>query len=58
MPALATLHREPNTKKVPVQVKVSADLAREFKVFCVSRDLDMSTVFVQMFEEYRRKHGS
>lgn len=52
--ALPILQREPSTKKVPIQLKVSAELAREFRVFCASRDLDMSTAFTMMFDAYRK----
>lgn len=54
VPALTTTHREPNTKKVPIQLKVEAQLAREFKIFCTARDLDMSEAFVLMFDAYRK----
>lgn len=58
VPTLATLHRAPSTKKVPIQLKVTAELAREFRVFCAARDLDMSTAFVMMFDAYRKAHGA
>lgn len=57
VPATVTLHREPSTKKVPIQIKVTAELGREFRVFCAARDLDLSTAFVMMFEDYRKTHG-
>lgn len=58
VPALTTTHREPSTKKVPVQLKLQAELAREFRVWCASRDLDLSTAFSMFFEDYRRSHGA
>lgn len=58
VPALTTLHREPSTKKVPVQLKIEAQLAREFRTFCASRDLELSEAFALMFEAYRKAHGA
>lgn len=58
VPALLTLHRQPSTKKVPIQLKITAEQAREFRVFCAARDLDMSTAFCLMFDEYRKVHGA
>jgi hypothetical protein len=57
IPAMVTLHRDPSTKKVPVQLKLAAEMAREFRVFCAARDLDMSSAFILMFDEYRKTHG-
>jgi len=57
VPTLETLHREPSTKKVPIQIKLTAELAREFRVFCAARDLDMSSAFILMFDEYRKTRG-
>lgn len=58
VPILTTLHRDPSTKKVPVQLKLTAELAREFRVFCAARDLDMSSAFRLMFDEYRKSRGA
>lgn len=58
VPALTATRREPNTKKVPLQVRVEAELAREYRVFCASRDLDLSEAFAKMFEFYRDAHGA
>lgn len=58
VPALTTMHREPSTKKVPVQLKVEAELAREFRTFCAARDLELSEAFRLMFDAYRKQHGS
>jgi hypothetical protein len=58
VPALATLHRQPSTKKVPIQLKLDAELAREFRMFCVSRDLELSEAFALMFDAYRKTNGA
>ena len=55
VPALATVHREPNTKKVPIQLKLNAELARQFKVFCAQNDLELSEAFRLIFEAYDQK---
>jgi hypothetical protein len=58
VPALATVHREPNTKKVPIQLKISAELARQFRVYCAENDLELSEAFRVLFEEHLRKRGA
>lgn len=39
--------------KVPIQLKVDAEIARQFRVFCAERELDLSEAFLRMFETYR-----
>ncbi len=58
VPALTTLHRPTSTTKVPVQLKLSAEVAREFRMFCVARDLELSTAFALMFDAYRKSNGA
>ena len=58
VPALATLHHAPSTKKVPVQLKLEAQLAREFRTFCAARDLELSEAFELMFAAYRKAMGA
>lgn len=58
VPQLATIQRSPSVVKVPVQLRLQADLAREFRVFCAERDLELSEAFVLMFEQYRRTVGN
>jgi len=53
-PVAATLHREPSSRKVPMQLRVKAEVAREFRVFCAAHDLQLSEAFELMFIAYRK----
>lgn len=58
VPVLATLQRAPGVQKVPVQLRIPSELAREFRVFCAERDLELSEAFILMFEQYQKPHGT
>lgn len=58
VPTLVTMQRPASTTKVPVQLRLTAEIAREFRVFCAARDLELSEAFVLMFESYKRSHGA
>jgi hypothetical protein len=47
----------PAGTKVPIQLKIPAELAREFRVYCASRELDLSEAFVLMFDAYKKSVG-
>lgn len=53
----------PNTQKAPssgsvqLALQVPAETRRAFKAYCAERDITMSDVFLNMWEEYRRTHG-
>ena len=44
-------------EKVPLQLKISPELRREFRVYAAERDLDMSVLFVDMWAFYKEHHG-
>lgn len=57
--ASAELHLEPSSPKVakvPIQLKVKAEVARDFRVFCAARDLQLSEVFEKMFAAYQQNN--
>jgi hypothetical protein len=44
-------------EKVPLQLKISPELRREFLVYAVERDMDMSVLFADMWTFYKEHHG-
>ncbi len=54
---MALTTSKPANTKVPVQLKISAEMAREFRVYCAARDLELSEAFALMFEAYKKSVG-
>ncbi len=48
------LEKPASGQKVPLQVKVSAELRREFRGFCNDRDMELSDMFIRMYEFYKK----
>jgi hypothetical protein len=44
-------------QKVPLQLKISPELRREFKAYAVERDAEVSTLFAQVWAFYKEHHG-
>jgi hypothetical protein len=44
-------------QKVPLQLKISPELRREFKAYAVERDSEVSKLFVRVWEFYKAHHG-
>ena len=44
-------------QKVPLQLKISQELRREFKAYAVERDAEVSTLFAQVWTFYKEHHG-
>jgi hypothetical protein len=44
-------------QKVPLQLKISPELRREFKAYAVERDAEVSTLFTQVWAFYKEHHG-
>jgi len=44
-------------EKVPLQVKINPELRREFRVYAAERDIEMSTLFADMWAFYKERHG-
>jgi hypothetical protein len=42
---------------VPLQLKISPELGREFRVYAAERDTDMSALFADMRTFYKEHHG-
>jgi hypothetical protein len=43
--------------KVPLQLKISPELRREFRVYAAERETDMSALFAEMWTFYKERHG-
>ena len=44
-------------QKVPLQLKISPELRREFKAYAVERDAEVSMLFAQVWAFYKEHHG-
>jgi hypothetical protein len=44
-------------EKVPLQLKISPELRREFRVYAAERDRDMSALFADIWIFYKEHHG-
>ena len=44
-------------EKVPLQLKISPELRREFRVYAAERDIDISVLFADMWAFYKEHHG-
>jgi hypothetical protein len=41
----------------PIQFKVSASMHQELKLYAVEQGMSMTNLFLEMYKEYRAKHG-
>ena len=55
--AEAILEQPPSGEKVPLQLKISPELRREFKGYAVERDLQASALFATVWGFYKEHHG-
>ena len=56
--AARTLATPPITgKKVPLQLKIAEEERRKFKIEAVTRGIDNSNLFIEMWEEYKKQHS-
>jgi hypothetical protein len=51
------LVKPPAGKTVPLQVNIDPEVKREFRVYAVEHDIDMSHLFVAMWRYYKDHHG-
>ena len=51
------LAKPPSGQKVPLQLKISPELRREFKGYAVERDSEVSELFVRVWQFYKANHG-
>ena len=55
--APATISKPAPTDVKPIQFKVPASLHQELKIYAVEQGLSMTELFLEMYKEYRAKHG-
>jgi hypothetical protein len=55
--ASQNLVKPPSGEKVPLQLKISPELRREFRVYAAEREIDMSALFTDMWTFYKEHHG-
>ena len=51
------LGKTPSGQKAALQLKISPELRRAVKAYAAERDLEVSTLFAQMWEFYKAHHG-
>jgi hypothetical protein len=51
------LTKPPSRQKVPLQLKISPELRREFKGYAIERDSEVSELFIRVWEFYKANHG-
>ena len=51
------LVKRPIGSTVPVQLNIDPDIKRQFRVYAAERDIDMSNLFVTMWQYYKESHG-
>lgn len=55
--ASTQLDTPPSSQKVPLQLKISPELRREFKAYAAERDTELSALFARIWAFYREHHG-
>jgi hypothetical protein len=53
----ANLQQPPAGQKVPLQLKITPELRREFRTYAAERDLELSNLFRLVWSYYREHHG-
>jgi len=51
------LVKPPTGKTVPLQVNIDPEIKRQYRVYAAERDIDMSDLFVTMWQYYKKNHG-
>lgn len=51
------LQKPPSDQKVPLQLKLSPELRREFRTYAAERDLELSELFMLVWAFYKEHHG-
>jgi len=53
---VANLSKPSSSEKVPIQVKISPEIRRSFRAYAAERDLELSELFVHMFDYYKQNN--
>tara|TARA_R110000868_G_scaffold112049_3_gene302006 strand:+ start:805 stop:1041 length:237 start_codon:yes stop_codon:yes gene_type:complete len=51
---VGNLHKPDGSSNVPLQLKISPELRREYRAFAADHDLELSELFRIVWEHYRR----
>ena len=51
------LAKPPAGNKVPLQLKISPEMRRDFKTWALAHDLDANDLFEEVWAYYKDKHG-
>ena len=55
--AVENLDKPPTGQKVPLQVRISPELRREFKGYANDHDVNANRLFEQIWSYYKDRHG-
>ena len=53
----ATTSKPDPTSIKPIQFKIPAHMHQEIKLYSVENNISMTDLFIDMYREYRKKHG-
>ncbi len=51
------LEKPASSEKVPLQLRISPELRREFRIYAAERDLELSSLFSNVWAYYKEHHG-
>ena len=51
------LGKPPSGSKVPMQLKLNPELVREYRIYAVEHDQELSTLFETVWRFYRKHNG-
>ena len=57
LPVGGNLHKPSSQEKVPLQLKISPELRREFRTYAAERDMELSALFSAVWAFYKEHHG-
>jgi hypothetical protein len=55
--AASNLAKPSTGDKVPLQLKIAADLRRDFKAYALAHDRDANDLFGEVWNYYKQNHG-
>ncbi|ADZ68917.1 hypothetical protein [Polymorphum gilvum] len=56
-PIVGNLHKPAGAGKVPLQLKLSPEVRRDFRTYAAARDLELSELFCLVWEDFKRAKG-
>jgi hypothetical protein len=57
VPTRNNLSKPASGQKVPLQVKITSELRREVRAYAAEQEVELSSLFEDMWRHYRRSHS-